>query len=98
MKRNKEPEPEHGPDKGKCRGCSVGSLHGEEHVVEGVMLEQQGVLLHEKESRGKCPLEIEGVTKGGEVREKGIGEGFGREGSVGGECLEGLPCLISVAA
>jgi len=98
MKGNKEPEPEHGPDKGKGRGWSVGTLHGEEHVVEGVMLEQQGVLLHEKESRGKCPLEVEGVTMGGEVGEEGVGEGFGREGLVGGECLEGLPCLISVAA
>lgn len=98
MKGHKEPVPEHAPDKGKGRGSSVGTPHGVHDVVEGVMVEQQGVLLHEEKERGKGPLEVEGVTKGGEVGEEGVCEWLGREGLVGSEGLEGPPCLISVAA
>lgn len=60
------------------------------------MVEQHGVLFHKEEGRGKGPLEVESVTKGGEVAEERVGDEFGREGVVSGEGFERLPCLISV--
>lgn len=73
MEGHKEPVPEHAPD--KCKGwcSSVGIPHGEQDLMEGMMVNEHGVLLHEEEGGGKGPLEVEGVTKGGEVDEEGIG-------------------------